>query len=110
MPQFLEKKLKERYGEDSSIPYKIMNARGFMRGNKITKKGEAAEKKHMDKITQHNQHRPKRHVRQGKKTYPNRYQPTGLIRGLGGVRGRAADNTKSSTRKPPSFAAAMNRS
>lgn len=46
MPKFLEKKLKARYGADSSIPYKIMNARGYMRGNKETKAGRAAQKKH----------------------------------------------------------------
>ncbi len=46
MPNFLEKKLKKEYGADSKIPYKVMNAEGFMRGNKETKKGKAAEKKH----------------------------------------------------------------
>lgn len=46
MPEFLERKLKQRYGSDSSIPYKIMNARGYMRGNKETAKGRAAERKH----------------------------------------------------------------
>lgn len=46
MPQFLEEKLKRRYGRNSSIPYKIMNSRGYMRGNQITAKGRAAEAKH----------------------------------------------------------------
>ena len=46
MPRFLEKKLKAKYGKDSDIPYKIMNAKGFMRGNKETAKGRRAEKKH----------------------------------------------------------------
>jgi hypothetical protein len=46
MPKFLEDKLKARYGEDSDIPYKIMNSRGLMRGNKETAKGRDAESKH----------------------------------------------------------------
>jgi hypothetical protein len=46
MPKFLEKKLKERYGKDSAVPYKIMNKLGVMRGSKITKKGRKMEKKH----------------------------------------------------------------
>jgi len=50
MPKFLEKKLKKRYGKDSSIPYKIMNKLGYMRGNKETASGAAAEKKHESKF------------------------------------------------------------
>ena len=46
MPAFLEKELKAQYGEKSDIPYKIMNAKGFMHGNKVTKKGKDAERKH----------------------------------------------------------------
>lgn len=46
MPKFLEDKLKKEYGADSDIPYKVMNAKGFMHGSKETKKGEAAEAKH----------------------------------------------------------------
>jgi hypothetical protein len=46
MPEFLEKKLKAEYGEDSKVPYKVMNSIGAMRGNKITKKGEEMEAKH----------------------------------------------------------------
>lgn len=49
MPAFLEKKLKARYGADSDIPYKIMNARGYMRGSKETPKGKAAQAKHVAK-------------------------------------------------------------
>lgn len=49
MPKFLEEKLKKRYGSDSATPYKIMNKLGFMRGNKETAKGKAAEKKHRKK-------------------------------------------------------------
>lgn len=48
MPKFLEKKLKKEYGAKSDIPYKIMNKEGFMKGNKETKKGEKAEKKHRE--------------------------------------------------------------
>jgi hypothetical protein len=46
MPKFLEKKLKKEYGADSSIPYKVMNSIGAMRGSKETPKGEAMESKH----------------------------------------------------------------
>ena len=49
MPKFLERKLKEEYGEKSKIPYKVMNAKGFMKGSKETKKGEEAEEKHKAK-------------------------------------------------------------
>jgi len=46
MPKFLEIKLKKEYGAKSDIPYKIMNRLGYMKGNKETKKGRVAEKKH----------------------------------------------------------------
>lgn len=46
MPAFLERILKQRYGADSAIPYKIMNAKGFMHGSKETPKGTAVEAKH----------------------------------------------------------------
>ena len=46
MPAFLEKELKAEYGAKSDIPYKIMNSRGYMHGNKVTAKGRAAEAKH----------------------------------------------------------------
>ena len=46
MPEFLKKKLQDEYGSDSKVPYKIMNARGYMRGSKETVKGRAIEKKH----------------------------------------------------------------
>jgi hypothetical protein len=42
----LERQLKAEYGADSAIPYKIMNAKGYMRGNKETAKGKAADAKH----------------------------------------------------------------
>ena len=40
MPAALEAKLKREYGAKSDIPYKIMNAKGLMRGNKTTAKGK----------------------------------------------------------------------
>lgn len=46
MPKFLENKLKAEYGANSSTPYKVMNKLGYMRGNKETAKGRAAQKKH----------------------------------------------------------------
>ena len=46
MPKFLEAELKKEYGAKSDIPYKIMNAKGYMRGNKSTAKGEALQAKH----------------------------------------------------------------
>lgn len=49
MPKFLEDKLKKEYGEKSDIPYKVMNKLGYMRGNKETAKGAAAEVKHRKK-------------------------------------------------------------
>lgn len=49
MPKFLEKKLKKEYGANSSIPYKVMNAKGYMHGSKETAKGRAADRKHKEK-------------------------------------------------------------
>lgn len=49
MPKFLEDKLKKEYGQNSKIPYKIMNGMGVMRGNKITKKGKMMARKHVEK-------------------------------------------------------------
>lgn len=46
MPEFLERKLKKRYGEKSKVPYKIMNSIGAMRGSKETAKGREMERKH----------------------------------------------------------------
>lgn len=46
MPKFLENKLKKQYGADSSIPYKIMNSIGAMRGSHETPKGKSMEEKH----------------------------------------------------------------
>ena len=50
MPKFLEDKLKAEYGANSSTPYKIMNARGYMHGNKDTAAGAAAQQKHDKKF------------------------------------------------------------
>jgi hypothetical protein len=46
VPKFLEDRLKKEYGENSKIPYMVMNSRGFMHGNKETEKGREAEAKH----------------------------------------------------------------
>ena len=46
MPAFLERKLKAQYGKNSTIPYKVMNAMGVMRGSKETAKGRAMDEKH----------------------------------------------------------------
>jgi hypothetical protein len=46
MPKFLEDKLKQEYGANSAIPYKVMNKLGAMRGNRETPKGKAMERKH----------------------------------------------------------------
>jgi hypothetical protein len=51
MPAFLEAKLKREYGENSKIPYKVMNAKGYMRGSKETAKGRRAQKKHDRKMS-----------------------------------------------------------
>lgn len=49
MPEFLEKKLKAKYGAKSKIPYMVMNKLGAMRGSKETAKGRAMERKHLNK-------------------------------------------------------------
>lgn len=46
MPKFLERKLKREYGENSHIPYAVMNSIGAMKGNKETPKGKEMERKH----------------------------------------------------------------
>jgi hypothetical protein len=50
MPKFLEDKLKSEYGQNSKIPYMVMNKLGAMRGNKETAKGRAMQAKHDRKI------------------------------------------------------------
>lgn len=46
MPRFLEDKLKKEYPGNPHAVFGTMNKIGAMRGNKITKKGVAMEKKH----------------------------------------------------------------
>jgi hypothetical protein len=46
VPKFLEAKLKKEYPGNPSAVYGTMNKLGFMHGNKETKKGKVAEKKH----------------------------------------------------------------
>lgn len=46
MPKFLEKKLRQEYGDNDSAIYGTMNKLGFMKGSKITAKGKAAEREH----------------------------------------------------------------
>lgn len=46
MPKFLESKLKKEYGADSKTPYKVMNKLGYMKGNRETAAGKAAQRKH----------------------------------------------------------------
>lgn len=50
MPKFLETKLKHEYGENSAIPFKVMNSIGAMHGNKETAKGREMEEKHEAKM------------------------------------------------------------
>lgn len=53
MPAFLEKKLKEEYGQHSPAVYKVMNAVGAMKGNQPTKKGEEMQAKHEADMKKH---------------------------------------------------------
>jgi hypothetical protein len=46
MPKFLEDKLKAEYPGNPRAVYGTMNKIGAMRGNKITAKGKAMERKH----------------------------------------------------------------
>ena len=48
MPKFLEDKLKREYGQNSAVPFKVMNKIGAMRGNKETEKGRELEQKHQE--------------------------------------------------------------
>lgn len=47
MPDFLERKLKQEYGNNPRAIYGTMNKLGAMRGNKITAKGRRMEQKHL---------------------------------------------------------------
>ncbi len=53
MPKFLENKLKQEYGANSNVPYKVMNKLGAMKGNKETAKGKEMAKKHQAKLANH---------------------------------------------------------
>jgi len=50
MPAFLEAKLKKEYPNNPHAVYGTLNSIGAMRGNKITKKGRAMERKHNAKM------------------------------------------------------------
>jgi hypothetical protein len=50
VPAFLEAKLKKEYGANSTVPFKVMNSLGAMKGNKETAKGKRMEKKHHAKM------------------------------------------------------------
>jgi hypothetical protein len=49
MPQFLEDKLENQYGQGDPRVYKTMNALGYMKGSKETPKGKAAQAAHEQK-------------------------------------------------------------
>ena len=46
MPQFLEAKLKKEYPNNPRAVYGTLNRLGYMKGNKETAAGRAAQKKH----------------------------------------------------------------
>lgn len=46
MPIFLEKKLKQEYGNNAHAVYGTLNKIGAMKGNKETAKGKAMQRKH----------------------------------------------------------------
>ncbi len=50
MPNFLIAKLKKEYPHNDSAVYGTLNNLGFMKGNKETAKGKAADKKHAEDI------------------------------------------------------------
>lgn len=76
MPKFLERKLKQEYGEGSAIPYKIMNKMGAMRGSKETAKGRAMERKHQRHMKQgrSGKHKLASHQMRGRDTYTSYYE------------------------------------
>ncbi len=45
MPAFLERKLKQEYGNNKHAIYGTLNKLGYMKGNKETAKGKALDKK-----------------------------------------------------------------
>ena len=46
MPEFLEKKLQKEYPNNPHAVWGTMNKLGAVKGNKITAKGKAMQKKH----------------------------------------------------------------
>jgi len=50
VPKFLEEKLKREYPNHPAAVYGTMNKLGLMRGNKITAKGRAMQRKHDRKM------------------------------------------------------------
>jgi hypothetical protein len=64
MPKFLEEKLKSKYGQNSKIPYMVMNKLGAMHGNKETDLGTAMQAKHDAKVG-HTSHLPHGHRASG---------------------------------------------
>lgn len=50
MPRFLEERLKREYPNNPSAVWGTLNKIGAVRGNKITPKGRAMEKKHAAKM------------------------------------------------------------
>lgn len=50
MPKFLEDKLKKEYPGNPGAVYGTLNKIGAMKGNKVTAKGLAMEKKHEAKL------------------------------------------------------------
>jgi len=51
MPAFLEKKLREEYGDNPGAIYGTMNKIGAMKGSKETAKGREMERKHKEKFS-----------------------------------------------------------
>lgn len=49
MPKIIENKLEKEYPNNPKAVYGTMNKMGMMRGNKITAKGRAFDKKHEQK-------------------------------------------------------------
>jgi hypothetical protein len=85
MPKFLETKLKREYGENSAVPFKVMNSIGVMKGNKETEKGREMEKKHEEdkamkkpSMTSTPMHELRVEIHRGK---PSKSMPEGEITG-----------------------------
>ena len=75
MPKFLEEQLKREYPNNPHAVFGTLNAIGAMRGNKITAKGRAMEKKHVAdqrKVVPSSGHHPHRNL--GKYLHPKKGQ------------------------------------